>query len=345
MGVSRVTIFFRADANEKIASGHIMRCISISKKFKNAGYETIFLVADKNPIEILEENNQKYIVLESDWKKLSIEIEKVINIFRQYQNSIYIIDTYSINKEYVMALKPYCKICYLGSKKAYLGELSTLINYSTDIDYEFYKKNYPTTKLLLGPSFSPLREEFSNVQYKNREKIERVLITTGNTNQDKIVEGIISAILYHAIEKKYKIAIVIGTMFHDKKSLYDLARSSSEIEIYENIKNISQLMISSDLAISACGTTVYELAAVGLPIISFAMSEEQVKSAESLSDLGITAYCGRSYENKSDCIALIKRYVQVYCDNPNKRNILSQKAKKLIDGAGCQRIVEEIVKC
>ena len=53
-------VFFRADSNKQIASGHIMRCISIAQAFKDAGEDVTFLIADENPILMLERAEMKY---------------------------------------------------------------------------------------------------------------------------------------------------------------------------------------------------------------------------------------------------------------------------------------------
>lgn len=108
---------------------------------------------------------------------------------------------------------------------------------------------------------------------------------------------------------------------------------------HDNVKSMSVLMKECDLAISANGTTVYELSAMGLPTISFAMVEEQVNSAEAMSRLGVIDYCGRSYMNKDECVKLIVERVNYYINHHGDLINLAQKAHDLIDGNGCRNIV------
>ena len=55
------TIYIRADMNEVIATGHIMRCLSIADAAKEMGKETVFIVADEKPIEILKKRGKNNV--------------------------------------------------------------------------------------------------------------------------------------------------------------------------------------------------------------------------------------------------------------------------------------------
>lgn len=337
-------IFIRADSNSEIASGHIMRCIAIAKCIKKYGKKVTFLIADKNPIPMLEDAQMHYRVLNSDWRDLMTDIESVALILQTSVNPVLLIDTYRITSEYVEKLTPFCKIAYLGSKQEYLGTLDLLINYSADIDYQFYKDTYDSsTKLLLGPSFAPLREEFQNITHDYKNQVQRILLTTGNTDTHNIVGNIIKNLSSFLDEKSISLEVVVGRMFSNKESLYELSLLSDNIHLNENVQNMSLLMKQCDLAISANGTTVYELAAMGIPTISFAMVEEQVKSAEALDKLGIICYCGKSFVDQNTVCEEILKNVKHYFNNNEELIKIANNAKILIDGNGCKKIVHELL--
>ena len=88
-----------------------------------------------------------------------------------------------ITRPYVDRLARCAKICYLGSKRDDLGNLSLLANYSTDIDTARYEELYLKrgTALLLGPRYAPLKKRFSSLAKTPSETIDRVLLTTGST--------------------------------------------------------------------------------------------------------------------------------------------------------------------
>lgn len=338
-------IFFRTDSNSVIASGHIMRCISIAKAFVKKGERVQFLISDSSSISMLNDASMDYIILNSDWENLMSDVDKVMYIVKQETNPILFIDTYQITREYVEKLNSSCYVVYLGSKQEYLGKIGMIINYSTCIDYNFYEKNYDeNTKLLLGPSFAPLREEFQNINHLYNCIIKRVMITTGNTDPYNIVLDIINAIFPIIKTHDITIDVVIGNMYKSKEKIREKYGYCKNVVLHENVTKISELMDASDLAISANGTTIYELAAIGVPIISFAMVNEQVNSAESLYELGVIDYCGNLLTSKDTVVNRIKDRLAYYINNNNDLLIIANKAKELIDGNGCEKIVNMLLK-
>lgn len=336
-------IFFRADSNKQVASGHIMRCLSIAQAFIDAGEEVEFIVADDNPKPMLERAGVAYTILNSTWNNLMEEVNVVKEILLSRHNPLLIIDTYQVSKQYIEALLPFARICYLGSKPEYLGTIQALINYSTDIDYKFYKSNYAeTTKLLLGAAYAPLRKEFLEVRHEqNKDGKCRILLTTGNTDARNCVGKILSE-FKHSKVSSLEIHVVVGGMFDSKEQLHQIYNGDSMVILHENVKSMSGLMSISDLAISANGTTVYELAAAQVPVISFAMVEEQVKSARKLSELGVVEYCGEIYTNTDDVVEKIVSAALRLAESAEDRRNLTYKAHSVIDGRGCERIVEEL---
>ena len=336
-------IFFRTDSNEIIAGGHVMRCMAIANELIKIGIDVCFLVADNNPVPLIEGAGLSYIVLESDWRDLMTDIEKTKKYINKYDNSLLLIDTYSVNRKYVEELKKICKVGYIGSKKEYLGNLDLLINYSSLIDYDFYKSSYSaSTKLLLGVKYAPLRKEFQGYEPQYNKQLKRILLTTGNTSKDNIIEEILKEI--KILIKKYDIEIdvVIGTLFGNKKKIYDELKKEKNINLKVNVSGMSELMKKADIAISANGTTIYELAAMGVPTLSFAMVEEQMESAISLGKLGVIDYCGESYIDSKLCAKRIRDRLEYYLENDEKRVLLAKNAHKLMDGNGCARIIKVI---
>ncbi len=336
--------FFRVDSNSYIASGHVMRCLAIANILIKKGEKVCFLISDDNSCSILSQNNIDFIVLNSDWHNLMTDVEKVKKILKNQMSPILIVDTYSITKEYVECLKPYCKIVYLGSKTEYLGPLDMLISYSANIDYDYYKNMYSLgTCLLLGPFYAPLREEFQNVHKDYKDHIERILITTGNTDNNHIVDRLLKSLLSEIEGKNIIIDVVIGRMFDDIENLYRNYNESGKVCFHENVESMSKVMKECDLAVSANGTTVYELLAIGIPTITFAMVEEQKKNAEAMAIYDIIDYCGESFVDQIGCVGRIIERVIYYLSDNTELIGLAHRAHSIIDGNGSQRITDALI--
>ena len=134
----------------------------------------------------------------------------------------------------------------------------------------------------------------------------------------------------------------VKAMFNNKELLHVKYDDNSNVKLYENVSSMSTIMRNCDLAISANGTTIYELSAMAIPTISFAMVEEQVKSAEGLDALRVIDYCGTSYTDVNKCVKAIIDKALYYIENYDNRIRLAQNAHNLIDGNGCQKIIDEL---
>ena len=337
-------IYFRADGNEQIASGHIVRCLTLAKQLCKRGSEVAFICADSAPLPMIEKQGIKAINLDSRWDDLSFEIPQMKKILSSSPGSTLLLDTYQASREYVESLLPYASIVYLGSKKECFGEISGLINYSTDIDYAWYDEAYGkgSTTLLLGPSYAPLREEFSDHCVHASKRVRRVLLTTGASDPMHVIDAILSKVLSLYSDLISGIDVVVGRMFDDIESLESRYGDNPKVDLHRHVDSMSALMLQSDLAISANGTTVYELAACAVPTISFAMVDEQVSSGTALGRLGIVEYCGCVQSDFDGCIAAVGLAFEALIKDSERRNQLASASHALIDGAGCERIIEEL---
>lgn len=338
-------VFFRADANQHIASGHIMRCISIAQRFIARGEETKFIVADDGSSHILKEKNMSYVILHTHWDNLDGEIEYVKCILGKYVNPLIIVDSYYVTRNYVEQLIPYGRVCYLGSSRESLGNLYALINYSVNVDYDFYTTNYgKDTKLLLGPSFLPLREEFIKTHPQKSPHLRpQIILTTGGTNPNSCIEKILSSLVRSSFFPSIDVHVIIGSLFNFSGDLLTKYIYEENIIIHTKVKNMAELMREGDIAISANGTTVYEFMALHVPVISFAMVEEQLQAAKKMESLYIVEYCGAFYKAEKECLDNIVNKTRLYVEKSELRLSLSEKASRIIDKKGCDRIYNALM--
>ena len=64
------------------------------------------------------------------------------------------------------------------------------------------------------------------------------------------------------------------------------------IHIHCNVTNMAELMAESEVALSAGGSTLYELCAVGVPVIAFSFAENQERLVQTFVKRGIAQYGG-----------------------------------------------------
>ena len=68
-------IFIRTDANEKIATGHVMRCLTIADEILDLGGKVCFIVSDKQSLSLIQDRGFKYIITNSEWNNVNPQKE------------------------------------------------------------------------------------------------------------------------------------------------------------------------------------------------------------------------------------------------------------------------------
>lgn len=345
-GSSPKKVFIRTDANATISSGHVMRCLAVADALRDRGASVEFVLSDDVPIRMVREMGYEAIVLGTDWRRIEEGLEHLeARCLELSERPAVLVDTYSVTGSYVNRLSHCCQMCYLGSKAGDLGDLALLINYSTDIDRQSYESLYGMreTRLLLGPSFAPLRAQFADAYEGRSGEVCRVLVTTGNTDPMGFVPAFLDAALKSELLGSISFEVIVGGMFEGLSEIEGIASACSRVELHRGVSNMAELMASADVAVSANGTTVYEMAAVGLPAVTFAMVDEQVASAESLARLGVVAYAGRMGKSVRESARRALLQLERLVANPGEAHALALRAHDLIDGRGADRIAKEIV--
>ncbi|MCR4782045.1 MAG: DUF354 domain-containing protein [Lachnospiraceae bacterium] len=345
-------VFIRVDANSEIASGHLMRMITVAKELEKRGEVVIFICADDNPKQTLLDNDLYMINLEGDWKDLSKESSKMLLILADEEEMpILLIDTYSVSMMYVNLLSMFSKVCYLGSKKENLGNLSLLINYSADIDQKFYEENYPNTRLLLGVEYSVLRPEFVGYERDFVKPSNHVLLTTGNTDNHSVVLSILDKIQpeYYTEDDfcwedfDIHFDVVVGSMFKDREELFKRYSNCPWVTLHEN-PDMASLMKECNIAITAGGNTMNELAAMGVAIVALSISEDQVNECKCFAKNEACVYAGSVLSNYDSVINYAILNLRSLLRNDNLRIKIAKNAKEFVIGNGVEKVCDAIME-
>lgn len=324
-----------------------MRCLSVADALAGLGADVSFVLSDGNSVQLIESRGFATSVLGSDWRDIRDGADELCRLCNDAELPIVLVDTYSVSRAFVDCLAQHAKVCYLGSKDGDLGKLSLIINYSTCIDEAFYEDTYGDrgTKLLFGPKYAPLRPCFASAYRECSAEIEHVLVTTGNTDPQGFLPTFLDVALSDKRLSNITFTVVVGRMVSDDVAAkVELIESrSSRVKMLRAVTDMAGLMGQCDAAVSANGTTVYELFAAGLPSVTFAMVEEQVQSAESLAKLGAVEYCGlMGNEPHATAVESVNRLEDLVASH-DRAVALATRAHALVDGYGANKIAKEIL--
>ncbi len=319
------------EGGRNIGFGHVTRCISIWQGFEEAGIQPLLIVnGDETVRELLKNNECKIFNWLNDRQALFDIVRGADVVF---------IDSY---------LAPYD--LYENVSKT----TETAVYFDDDIRLEYpkgfllngaiwaEKMPYPKRKditYLLGTKYAPLRREFWDVPAKPiSENIETIMVTFGGADVHNLTPKVLKLLTnaYPQLSKK----VIIGSGFANIAEVEKLKDSKTELIYYPGAAEMKETMLESDIAITAGGQTLYELAAVGVPIIAVAVADNQLDGIRGWEEVGFIEYAGW-WENER--LTEIMRQKVESLKSKNVREHKHGVSRKFVDGAGSSRVAKELL--
>lgn len=340
-------LLIRADANEVIASGHVRRCLSIAAGFMDQDIEIVFVCSEPDAENLLDETKYRCIVLKNDYRQKDMEIPLLKDIINKERADGILVDSYEVTERYLSELSEICPVAYIATMKNinFTGKL--LINYTQYAKQKDFEHKYVKLEengfLLQGEKYVPLRKEFLKISHRDRKDIRNVLITTGASDPNNMSYAILAACMSVSQLKEMNYTVIIGNYFKNVEQLEEVKQNNPNIVLKYNVNNMSELMKNNDVAVSAGGTTLFEVCACGLPTISFSMADNQIPMAQYFEKKDLIPYAGDVRTHVMDVLTNIQNILCSWTQQINKVNEQSKKMQSVIDGMGAQRIAEKIV--
>lgn len=344
--------YIRADGNTKIGMGHVMRCLSIAEAAADLGErcKPVFLAADDECRSLIEERGFRVIVLHTDYRDMMSELSQLEKMLLR-ERDLLLVDSYQADTAYFSTVsKLAVTVCLEDMGMPYPVDL--LINYNLyapklAAQYQMEEKPLNT---LLGAEYMPLRRVFqADTAYAVRDRVTDVMITTGGSDPYFAAGAFMDAFLgaestFCCGHEKNPITwhIVSGPFNAFAKELKERFGGRDNVVIYEGLKDLKALMKRCDVALTATGSTIYEICALGVPMIAFYFAENQRQGAQELALLTdiVNAGCF-SADQKAVTDQAVEALKRCVCDK-DYRTLLHRQERRLIDGKGAGRIASRI---
>lgn len=337
-------VWIRADAGKEIGMGHVMRCLSIALALQERGQEVLFVLADDGAAGLLTEKGQAYTVLHTDYDRMEEELSLLLPMLEEKRPDMFLADSYFVTPAYLEQVGKYTKTAYLDDTFPFPCPADVVINYNIyGGKLPYREKALPGNKeFLLGCDYVPLRKEFGQKAYRVNEQAENVLITTGGSDRYNLACRILEETLSCGETGSLCYHVVSGAFNVNHAKLQKMADEHPNVLLYRNVGNMAELMERCDIAISAGGSTMYELCAVGVPVICFSFVDNQEKIVETFVEKELVCYGGNYLTEGNQMPARIAEAVR-YLKDFGRRQVYSNRVKKLVDGAGADRIAEKLI--
>lgn len=191
----------------------------------------------------------------------------------------------------------------------------------------------PHAVVLFGPAYALLRPEFARVRAEHPRSIDplerSVLITFGG--------GEVTSYFVHVLRALEDVSETLDIVLLGPESIPFVSRHT--VRALRAQSGVAELMAASDVAVTAAGTTTWELCCMRVPTFAIPIAENQRIVAEGLQRSGAM----RVYVSVDEAARALAVDLPALLRDTVQRRELSERAGNLVDGLGAARAAESLI--
>lgn len=339
-------LVLRVDADGRIGTGHVMRALALAQEWQRQGGEVVFAghIAGEPLQQRIDSEGfplQSLPAAHPDPRDLQVFLPWLRE--RQGQAGWVVLDGYHFDPAYHDAIRatgwPLLVIDDYGHLAEYHADI--LLNPNAYAGELTYKTSRDTLQLL-GARYAPLRREFRAAGKQSREAVgygRRILVTMGGADPDNVSGRVVDALLAMG-RTDLEVKIVIGSLNPHRQDLTERSRQASfAVELLASVKHMVPLMQWAELAISAGGSTCWELATLGVPMVVTVLADNQERLAASLAKHGVAINLGWFHDWQPEQAASV---IQELLTDRDRCRRMGENGRELVDGRGCERLLKHL---
>ena len=233
-------------------------------------------------------------------------------------------------------------VCAIEDLAPYSFPCQLVVNGDVHAHQLPYESSSGDTIFLLGPKYSILRGEFWTTPRRViGQAVENILVTFGGADPYNLTPRVLK--LLNEIPGTFSVTAIIGPFFKNVMDIQTAAeRGDGRIRLVHSPDSVRNLMLESDLTVSAGGQTLYELACVGCPTIAVCVAPNQDGQLQVFEESSFIRFTGRGDDDS--VINAIGDAVFSLLQNPKARADMSAAGQRLIDGQGAIRVARTILE-
>jgi len=349
-------IAFRVDASVQIGTGHVMRCLTLADELtqRNAQIRFVSRHLPEYLANLLEAKGYELARLDSaeddaDLDELSHarwlgcsqaqDAKACITALSDRAWDWLIVDHYALDSRWESRLRQSArKILAIDDIADRRHDCDMLLdqNFYADMNTRYAGKVPDHCRLLLGPRYALLREEFRQLreQVESRKgPVHRILVFFGGVDADNYTGRAIRALTDRGVADMH-VDVVIGAQ-HRCREAIEAACLRDHFTRHVQTNRMAELMAAADLSIGAGGGATWERCCLGLPTIAIGTAENQRRQVADAAAEGLVYAPDLKHEFDS----VIGNHIRSLVENSCLRQLISRNAMQAVDGRGVLRVV------
>lgn len=325
------------EANETVASGHLMEMIELSSVLERDNVQTVTFVNKDAPQSL--KKRLKGIVAEYDG---NAETAKgfIAESIKSHDVGVVVTDLRQVTEEWIdfIRSKTGCRIVCIDEFGGRYLSADTIVNPMVDPAYWNYDGS--NADIVAGNQYLILPLKISDY-HKRKKALSNDICTVSIAMGGVDYYGSTIKILDWIVKEYPNIHwnIIVGAGFKYRSSLDErISVNCENVVVYQDIDYIYDLFFQSDMAFCAGGNTLHELACIGTPALVIPTMPHEYQNGKRFESLGF-GKCVSDTRNVTE--PEVKTAFEEMADR-KVREKMSLSGKTIADGEGCRRNVEII---
>jgi len=341
--VGNNVLLVRVDSGINMGSGHVMRCLALAQAWQDGGGDAVFVLATESPNAEARLTAEGFEAVHINAKLGSAEDARLTTkLAHKYGASWVVVDGYHFDGDYQKIIKEAgLNLLFIddyGHAGYYPADI--VLNQNIHADEDLYRNRASYTKLLLGTRYVLLRREFLRWQGYRREIPDiarKMLVTMGGSDPQNVTLKVLQALKNIDIDGFEAVCVIGGNNPH-YDALKDFVETANlPVRIERDVKDMSQLMAWADVAITAGGTTCWELAFMGVPFIGLSRAKQEAILLQETTRIGMSLNMGEHQNlEPRDISEVLMRLIK----DKRQRSTMISIGCLNIDELGFQRLIK-----
>jgi len=335
-----MNVLLHADGGSGVGLGHIARCAALAGALSRAGHRAAMaldpdMLAEHPPHTLPGCRHVSVIACPR-------EMSAVRKAARSLGADIAVIDSYRWSSDDLGSLAADVVTAAFDDEATRDLPVDAIINGAPTAERLAYR-TLPRTERWFGAPFQVVREDFEDVPVRGRAgPVRSIVVLAGGTDPLRLTEEIAAPLdaCVSMWAETCAVALVIGPFAPEPRTgtLYSsvMLRQPSDLPLR---------MQQADLAITASGQTLYELARCGTPAVALCIGSDQQYNLRAMEEAGAIVSAGwirEGDEAATTWVPAVIDAVRRLAADDEARTRMSASGQRLIDGRGAERLVVKL---
>jgi spore coat polysaccharide biosynthesis predicted glycosyltransferase SpsG len=325
----------RADGGPEIGYGHLVRSGALAEELLARGHDVT--VATATPQSAGEVFPDAAAVVDLPARD---DPAPFVSWIESAEPDIAYTDAYPIDTAYQQAVRERVPLAVWQDDARHAVCADLFVNgnlYAPDLDYEFVGDPPETC---LGTEYVLLRQQIRDLLPEDppwRDPPEWAIVTMGASDTEELTPTVVRA--FDGLNLQVDAIVGPGCSDQQERTTRDVATTvSAEVRVVRDPDDLPERMFQADIAVSTASSTTYELLALGTPLVTVPVADNQEPIATALRERDAAAVLNRGTDYEA-----LREAIEMYQSDSTVRGNRSKRGRELVDGGGVERVGAELI--